>query len=258
MASYEVTARNYSEASENKVHSNETARRLGFKGALVPGVAVYGHLTHPLVEAYGESWLARSLNNVRLLKPAYDGDRLTVTMTEQHGVHNVTCCNSSGELLAVLNSSQPSELPAPEELDVLADKTKADERVEISWDTVVPGQLLPPWELTLTAEENAQFVSEAADDLGIYKRGFVHPHWSLSLANSVLVRQYIMPAWMHVGSEIRHRASLHTGDNITIRCATLDKWEKKGHQFIRVYVAYWRGETLTTDILHTAIFSIAA
>jgi hypothetical protein len=61
-----------------------------------------------------------------------------------------------------------------------------------------------------------------------------------------------------VGSDIRHRASLRTGDNITIRCATLDQWEKKGHQILRVYVGYWLGETLTTDMVHTAIFSIAS
>ena len=258
MASYEVTARNFSEASENKIHSDEIARRMGFKGALVSGVAVYGHLTHPLVEAYGESWLTHSINNVRLLKPAYDGDHLVVTMSEEDGFDNVTCHNGDGELLAVLKSSRPHTLPAPEDLGAFADNIKDDERIDINWDTVVPGQLLPPWEVTLTAAENEKFTSRVADKLGIYKHGFVHPHLLLSLANSALVQQYIMPAWIHVGSEIRHRASLRAGDDITIRCATLDKWQKKGHEFIRLYVAYWRGETLTTDCLHTAIFKIAA
>ena len=119
-------------------------------------------------------------------------------------------------------------------------------------------QLFPPWEVALSTAENEKFTSRVADELDIYKQGFVHPHLLLSLANSALMQQYFMPAWLHVGSEIRHRASLRTGDDITIRCATLDKWQKKGHEFIRLYVGYWRGETLTTDCLHTAIFKIAA
>ncbi len=34
-----VTAKNFSEASENRIHSDEIAKKFGFKGALVPGVA---------------------------------------------------------------------------------------------------------------------------------------------------------------------------------------------------------------------------
>jgi hypothetical protein len=60
MGTYQVIARNYSEASENKIHDDDVARRYGFRGALVPGVEVYGYLTHPLVERLGESWLAQA------------------------------------------------------------------------------------------------------------------------------------------------------------------------------------------------------
>ena len=33
MGTYEVVARNFSEAHENKIHSDEIARKYGFKGA---------------------------------------------------------------------------------------------------------------------------------------------------------------------------------------------------------------------------------
>jgi hypothetical protein len=36
-----------------------------------------------------------------------------------------------------------------------------------------------------------------------------------------------------------------------------EKWEKKGHQFVKLYIAYLvRGE-VATEILHTAIFRVA-
>jgi len=55
MNEYKVIAQNFSESSENKIHSDEIARKFGFRGALVPGVAVYGHLTHLPVKALGET-----------------------------------------------------------------------------------------------------------------------------------------------------------------------------------------------------------
>ena len=91
MAQYEVTARNFSESSENRMHSDDIAQKFGFKGALVPGVAVYGHLTHPLVERFGETWLANSVSDLRLLKPAYDGDRLILSLSEADDQQTVQC-----------------------------------------------------------------------------------------------------------------------------------------------------------------------
>ena len=57
MTAYQVVARNFSTSSENRMHSDEMANRYGFQGALVPGVAIYGHLVKPLVEHYGVAWL---------------------------------------------------------------------------------------------------------------------------------------------------------------------------------------------------------
>ena len=40
------------------MHSDGEARQFGFTGALVPGVAVFGHMTRPLVEALGAGWFS--------------------------------------------------------------------------------------------------------------------------------------------------------------------------------------------------------
>ena len=67
-----------------------------------------------------------------------------------------------------------------------------------------------------------------------------------------------MPTWIHVGSETRHRLPVKVKDTLTVRSVPLERWQKKGHEFIRLYVSYWRGDELTTDILHTAIYKIAS
>ena len=46
-----VVPKNFSEASDNKMHSDDVAARYGFSGGLVPGVAVYAYMTIPVVKA---------------------------------------------------------------------------------------------------------------------------------------------------------------------------------------------------------------
>ena len=78
MTAYHVVARNFSTDSENRMHSDEMANRYGFQGALVPGVAIYGHLVKPLVDHHGATWLNDSCVEVRLIKPSYHGDALAI------------------------------------------------------------------------------------------------------------------------------------------------------------------------------------
>lgn len=257
MGAYEVTARNFSEASENRIHSDEIAKKFGFRGALVPGVAVYGHATYPLVEAFGEDWLSHSVSAVRLLKPTYHGDALTVAFSEDEAGAHTRVVNQEGTLIATLDSHRPDTLPAPEHLDRLDGSYKHPERIEIAWDNVMPDQPFAPWRHELTAQENHKYTSEVADSLALYGE-YVHPHQLLSLANTALMNEYVMPTWLHVGSETRHRAALKVGDTISVRSVPVEKWTKKGHEFIRLWVTFWRDEELTTDIFHTAIFKVAA
>jgi acyl dehydratase len=256
MSQYQITARNFSETSENRIHSDEIAKKYGFKGALVPGVAVYGHLTYPLVAKHGEPWLSESSNNVRLLKPAYHGDALTLHASGESDQEVVICENAAGEKLAELNSKL-SVPPVLGDTTVLEDNYRITERVEISWDNIETERPFAPWEFTLSKAENERYTIEVDDNLAVYQQGFVHPHLLLSLANTALMNEYIMPTWLHVGSQTHHRKALHVGDTICIRSVPLEKWRRKGHEFIRLWVTYWRGDEVTTDIMHTAIYKVA-
>ena len=85
MPIHTAVARNFAAASENRIHSDEVARRFGFTGALVPGVTVFAHLTAPLTKRFGARWLERSRVTTRFNKPAYEGDALTVVDVDREG-----------------------------------------------------------------------------------------------------------------------------------------------------------------------------
>lgn len=256
MSSYEVVARNFATASENRIHDDEIARKYGFTGALVPGVAVFGHLTHPLVERFGEAWLTRSLAATRFFKPAYHGDRLAIALTEDDEGFLVQGHNQAGTLLAEIRSTLPDELPEAEDPAVFDTPARSAERVEMNWENVVEKEPFREWHFQVITDENQRYAEQVADELPLY-RFIAHPHWLLSVANQALIREYVMPAWIHVGSEVRFRELVRVGDTLSVRAVPLEKWERKGHQFIRLYIAYHRLDVLTTEIFHTAIFRVA-
>lgn len=255
MGAYQVVAKNYSHTHENKIHSDEIAQKYGFRGALVPGVAVYGHLTHPLVERFGEAWLSGSVSNVRFLKPAYHGDQLEVICSEDGAGFQVQC-HHEGTLLAEMHSSVPATLPAIENPALFDPPARDGEREEIVWSAVVENQPFEPWHWQVTEDGNRTHADEISDELPIY-RTLAHPHWLLSIANRALTREYVMPAWIHAGSELRFRELLRVGDAVEVKAVPLEKWRRKGHEFVRLYLAYYRGGTITTEIFHTAIFKVA-
>ena len=154
-------------------------------------MAVYGHLTYLLAERFGTAWLEHSVDNLRLLKPAYHDDRLSFEITEDGSQCNVLCTNEAGELLATLTSTMPDTLPAAEPESIFEGNLKRPERVEIAWDNVEPGDAFSPWEVVLSEELNQRYTSEVADPLPIYET-HAHPHLLLSLPNTALTREYVI------------------------------------------------------------------
>ena len=246
------TARNFSEATENRMHSDDVAAQFGFSGALVPGVAVFGHMTHPLVELLGEDWLSRYRAHVRLRKPAYDRDELVIRHTIDGDQHTVLC-HARGELLAELQSSPwDAEDPAP-----IEPGAPVTERPEIHWDNIAVEEPFPAWQWCPDAIANAEAAAHVEDDLDCYRAGVVHPHAILSMANRSFTHRYYLPAWLHVGSEIRFHRLLRVGDNVEVRTVPTAKWRRKGHDFVDLRLLYLVAGKVVTEIVHTSIFKIA-
>jgi len=263
MAIYTATARNFSTASENKIHSDEIAQRFGFTGALVPGVAVFGHLSVPLSRRHAERWLTCSSVATRFLKPAYHGETLALSDRDlDANTLGTECRNAHGVLLAsaecTLETTQPAPAPRAYARGPSQASSGVDTRVEITWDTVHVDQPFASYVWQPDAAHNAEHAIRVEDDTPLFGAGVLHPHAILSQANQALVRHFIMPAWIHTGSEIRFRKLLRVGDSIEVRAVPIEKWERRGHQFLKLYIAYAVAGEITTEIQHTAIFRVAA
>jgi acyl dehydratase len=257
MAVHTATARNFAEASENKIHSDEIAKRFGFTGALVPGVTVFGHLAWPLTQRFGVSWLQGSWVTTRFLKPAYHAETISL-LDRETGEDSVAvdCKNGAEVLLAALECTLEELQPPADPHASISGPQGPQERVEIAWDTVHVEEPFATYLWQPDDAFNREYAARVDDDTEVFRKGVLHPHAILSQANQVLVRKFVMPAWIHTGSEVRFRRLLRAGDAIEVRAVPLAKWERKGHQFIKLYVAYVVSGEIATEIWHTAIFRV--
>ena len=67
--------------SKGSIHDDETARAMGYKGGLVPGVTVLGYMSRLMQETFGSRWQSGSTFNGRLRRPVYEAAVLTVEGT---------------------------------------------------------------------------------------------------------------------------------------------------------------------------------
>jgi hypothetical protein len=265
------------------MHSDEVARQFGFKGALVPGVTVFAHMTRPLVARYGEQWLGEGIAEVSFARPAYEGELLTVTSriagetvggegpvdlrvggndaggsNEKDGVIELICSNEEGVELARMSSYIPASSPDVDPRSDTAPAAPIPDRPLVSWDLMEIGKPFPALRWAPTAADNAQWCADVCDDLAIYRTGGdapIHPGFVLRQANYVLRNRFTLPAWIHTGSRIVFHEVLRIGREYEVRAIPEEKWERKGHQFVRLYVAFRSGKQTMAEVAHTAIFN---
>jgi hypothetical protein len=256
---YQVRTHNASEQSENRMHSDEVARQFGFKGALVPGVTVFAHMTRPLIEAYGEAWLGRSSSEVSFAKPAYEGELLTIdTRPDAAGAgHELVCRNEQGIELAHMTSHTLASRPAIDTRSDIPPSPPIAERPLVTWELMEVGKPFPALAWQPSGADNAQWCDDVRDDLALYRGDGapLHPGFVLRQANFVLRRRFTLPAWIHTGSRVAFHDVLRVGPAYEVRAIPEEKWERKGHQFVRLYVVVRCGTATMAEIAHTAIFN---
>jgi hypothetical protein len=254
-ASYQVEAFNTSKASENKIHDDAVARRFGFSGGLVPGVDVYGYMTHQPAVRWGRAWLERGVGECRLLKPIYDGETATVTAgeTEDGLALQVT---SRGMLCATGTAALSDDAePAPAVGSFPAPPAPPEDRPPADEASLAVGTTLGIRPLLVTPEFAAGYLRDVRETDPIYLReGLVHPATILRVGNWVLSHNVVLGPWMHVGSTVRHFELSRVGDEITARGRVTANYDRKGHRFVEVEVlVVANGAAVVAHIAHTVI-----
>ena len=261
---HQVVTHNDATATENKIHSDEIAKKYGFRGGLVPGVTVFGHMTYPLVAEFGERWLAKAVGEVRLHKPAYEGEQLTVDSQSDGAGYLITARNDAGEVLARLTTHIPDRSPAPDPRWRTTPSAGNPPREEIAAGNIVVDRPLAALRLQPEVADNLSIAAHLSDDLPIYSKPAadivarpVHPLWFARACNRAFTARWIMPAWIHVGTEFVLHRPLRVTQNVEIRAIPTRVWTHKGHEFATLYLAFLIDGDLAAEARHTAIYKVA-
>ena len=99
MNSLKASALNTAPDSENQIHSDDLAKRYGFKGGLVPGVTVSAYLLHPVIESAGMDWLEKDMQLQNYI-PLYDKENFEVILIFSEGQTNTFLKNEDGKIIA--------------------------------------------------------------------------------------------------------------------------------------------------------------
>tara|TARA_B100001123_G_scaffold445895_1_gene598662 strand:+ start:1756 stop:2586 length:831 start_codon:yes stop_codon:yes gene_type:complete len=263
-----VTAYNDAADSGNPMHNDAAARAMNFRGALVPGVTVFGFVTHPFVSHFGDSWLAQGSIQVQFRKPVYVGEVLSVESTSKEDlgevnlyvkVYNpdgevcVVACGSMAQDSSILSSITHHPLPphraVPDPKWPAVRERFASERVFGSISQ------------TFTSGEADKFLDLLQDDNEIYRRGITHPAWLLRQANIIVDQNFAVGPWIHVASEIRNYGMAQNDERIEIRAQVIDLFEKKGKEYFDIDVALLANgdpENLIMRVSHRAIYDMGS
>ena len=255
---YRVRAHNIASDSDNKIHDDTVARQYGFGGGLVPGIAVYGYMTRPVVEHFGATWLERGTATARFLSPCYEGDEIEVHATVgSNEMIDVVAQRADGTVCARGAAgwrTSESSLPS---LDAYPTLPLPAEPPAASAQSLTPGKLLGTFSLRLDQERAAEFLDGIRDDLPVYRgpNGVAHPALLLACANWFLARNVVLGPWIHVSSDVTHFGIARYGDTIHLRGHVAEQFERKGHEFVVLdLIVLTEPDCVIQQIRHTAIY----
>ena len=257
----EVVAFNLAATSENKIHDDTIARRLGFGGGLVPGVAVYAYMAHMPVARWGRAWLEGGMAECRFRKPVYDGAPVRITAAAD-GDGIALAAESGGIECATGEARMSPKSP-------LADARRADpvlapmpapppmaERPRASEASLAVGRALGIAPVLVDRAALAAYLDAVRESDPLYRaEGLVHPGQILQLANRALVENVVLGPWIHTRSRIHHRAVARVGERLTLRARITTNAEVKGHATVEYDAVVAANEVkIVAELSHAAIW----
>ena len=260
LTTWELWAHNTATRSDNKIHDDAVARRLGFTGGLVPGVDVYAYLTHLPAEAWGLEWLERGSMRARLGRPVYDGDRVRVVPVDERRDGDarraeVELRNSEDDACATGTAELPDEGPKAPSPTEWADVEQVRDRPEASPQTLAVGTPFGLDEHGFHADRAGEYLDAVRETDQVYRDERVaHPGWLLRDANYVLSSNVRLGPWIHVESATQHFRLVTDGQTVRTRATVTAEWEHKGHRFVTLDVGIIADDDVAARVTHTAIY----
>ncbi len=249
--------------SENRIHSDDVARRFGFRHGLVPGVTVYAYMAEPAIQAWGLDWLSRGAASVVLRKPLYDGARFTVEVEpDGDSAYGGRVVDADGVVCAdgrVWMPQTPSPapvrrgdppVPAPE------DRPPATRAVLEQLRVAGMGALRIAWQGDDEMGRTMLDLADMSDLVRPDRGGYANPAFVLGLANWTLMHNVRLEPWIHAQSDVQNLGEVPLGAELLVESRITDLFARGGHEFVNLDVAAFHGDRAVMTAQHRAIYRL--
>jgi acyl dehydratase len=218
-------------------HDDDTARAMGFRAALLPGVFVYGHATRLALLGWGEDWLARGRARVRFRRPVYRGDPLVIergpaerddrglmaAVTVLHGeTGEVVLDGTIG--LSDRAPAPPADLPLIPTFEPL---------LELRPGTAEAGLILGSSETVLSRELVTESLADFHETESIFvDRGLIHSGCLIRKTMGDVLGNLVLPMpVIFAGIEVQHLTPVPVGANCRTSARITRVWQTRGKHF---------------------------
>jgi len=253
---HRVIAHNTASDSDNRIHADDVARSLGFRGGLVPGVDVWAYLAHLPAERWGYAWLEHGHMHAGFQRPVYHGDAVEVraeaTATD---VVALTLVGPNGEVRARGEATLPPIQPAVD-VDSIPRRPLPATPPDASPDSLAIGTLLGTFEIGYRGDRAGTYLDDVREDLPLYRIDHpAHPAWLLRTVNWALAANVRLGPWIHVASTATHLGIGRDGDRFSIRSRVTSEYERSGHRFVELDALIVADDVRPLmRVAHTAIY----
>jgi hypothetical protein len=229
------------------------ARRFGFSGGLVPGVAVFAYMTRPCLERWDSTWLERGWLNASFVAPVYDGESVSVELDDQD---ELRVLSQSGQVCATGTAGLHTD-PAPSP-NVIPATPLPETRPQATNDILAPGTVLGTVEAKLDPDGAEGYLASVGDDSPLYRGDprVAHPGWLLLGANLALASNVRLGPWIHVESDAKTFCLVTERQTLSTRARVTDTFERKGHQFVALDVLMLADGAPAMRVNHVAIWQL--
>jgi acyl dehydratase len=218
-------------------HEDATARAMGFRAALLPGVFVYGHATRLAIMGWGEDWLRRGHAAVRFRKPVYNGDPLLVERGPLSEDATGLSCDvtvrhaETGEV--VLDGSIGLATRAPTPPDDLAVRPTLSPRHAIQRGAVPVGLHLGTDAVILSPDMVAESLNDFHETETVFAdRCLVHSGCLVRVTMGQALANLDLPAPVILaGFEVTNLASVPVGATCRTSARITRAWDTRGKHF---------------------------
>jgi hypothetical protein len=235
--------------SQEGIHDDDTARRLGFAGGFVPGVALYSHVVAALL-SQGADWLREGSVEYRFRRPVYDAEEVRFTI--EAGGPAFTIASPDG---SDVRASGPLSIPTPPPA-VPPVPPATPRRAPLG----SPDQIGVPLQVESFADpERAAAAVGLCGEYAWQEDGRALYPVSLWLNPIALIREHFdSPVPIHYGGRVWHHSPVYVGETVVKRGHITGFEERNGNKIVAFVVAIeTAGGRPVATVEHTSVYSLA-